>query len=349
MSRRLACGSLVELDQRRQPLPVCGSRVPGRRSSGAAVEQALGDFVERVQVLAEQEHRLGVDAFDGQEFVGRLADALRQHHELAERRDLGRVDVSAAASATDTVSADLEQVGRLPVDARSAWPTSVSDLLLGEHDAGVLLRPVDQRHDHVELDSCTGRRRRRRRLQAAHVAGQHLGAFLHLGERPACCRPSPATPTWRAAATASAPGRWRRPGSSRRAPAKNEYSARPIRPIRPRASSASRIRCCSPTGRCADHRQAGGERRGAAVGALQAGLGEVGDLGGHGRGDDRSAGRREAGGAGLGVERRGGSMSTSGRARSGGAIGRLPTSLGSKWSATATSPSNGSESAGALF
>jgi hypothetical protein len=64
--------------------------------------------------------------------------------------------------------------------ARSAWPTSVERLLLRDDDAGVLLGAVDQRHDRVDR---LLQRRRRRRLQAAHVGGEHLGALLHLGER----------------------------------------------------------------------------------------------------------------------------------------------------------------------
>ena len=54
-----------------------------------------------------------------------------------------------------------------------------------------------------------------------------------------------------------------------------------------RRAAPSRIRCCSATGRCADHRQAAASGAAPRVRALQAGLGEVGDLGGHGLGDDR--------------------------------------------------------------
>ena len=86
----LGAGLFELLQQRNQPLP--GLRVFGGRQAqfGVAIGQALGDFAERVQVFAEQEHRFGADAFHGQGFVGALADALRQHHQLAHRRQLGR-------------------------------------------------------------------------------------------------------------------------------------------------------------------------------------------------------------------------------------------------------------------
>ena len=89
----LRAGLFVHLQQRFELLARLRVLGAGQAQLGTAVEQALGDFLEGVQVLAEQEHGLGAHAFDRQEFVGRLADALRQHHQLAGGGDLGRVRV----------------------------------------------------------------------------------------------------------------------------------------------------------------------------------------------------------------------------------------------------------------
>ena len=85
----LVAGVFIDLDQGFElftRLCVLGGRQAQFR---AAVEQALGNFLEGVQVLAEQEHGLGAHAFGRLEFVGRLADTLRQHHQLACRRNFG--------------------------------------------------------------------------------------------------------------------------------------------------------------------------------------------------------------------------------------------------------------------
>jgi hypothetical protein len=71
---------------------------------GAAVEQGLGDQLEGVQVLAQQEHGLGAHALLRQEFVGALADALGQHHQLADRGDLAG-EAPICSFSEDTVSA----------------------------------------------------------------------------------------------------------------------------------------------------------------------------------------------------------------------------------------------------
>ena len=53
-----------------------------------AVEQALCDLAERIQVFAQQEHGLRADALHRHELVGGLADTLRQHHQLTGGGDL---------------------------------------------------------------------------------------------------------------------------------------------------------------------------------------------------------------------------------------------------------------------
>ena len=112
--------------------------------------------------------------------------------------------------------------------------------------------------------------------------------------------------------------------------AKNEYSARPIRPIRPRASSASRIRCCSATGRA----PISGRLATSGAAPLSAPCRRVSVKSAISEGTasemiDPLAGARPAV-PGSASNAAAASMSTSGRARSGGAIAGLPPWLGSK-------------------
>jgi hypothetical protein len=66
----------IHLDQRIQLL-TRGGILGGRQAQlGTAREQTLGDFLEGIQVLAQQKHGLGAHAFGGQELVGGLADTL---------------------------------------------------------------------------------------------------------------------------------------------------------------------------------------------------------------------------------------------------------------------------------
>jgi hypothetical protein len=106
---------LVLLEQLLQRSRTCGVLGAGQAQFGIAVEQAVGDLAEGVQVLAEQEHGLGTDAFHGQELVGALADALRQHHQLAHRRQLGRRGALLQLQRRHRLGR-FQQVGRLAVD-----------------------------------------------------------------------------------------------------------------------------------------------------------------------------------------------------------------------------------------
>ena len=114
----------------------------------------------------------------------------------------------------------FEQVGRLAVDVAQRGADLRQDLLLRQHGLGALFGALDQRHDLAELrsywlpDAAPARARRRRSSGRARVLRQVVGAFLHFGEGLRRCPPAPATPTWRAAATASATGRWPPPAAA---------------------------------------------------------------------------------------------------------------------------------------
>jgi hypothetical protein len=122
----------------------------GQALLGIALEQAARDFLEGVQVFAEQEHRVGAHAFDGKEFIGRLADALRQHHELAGGRDLGQGGVLLHLERSHGLG-HFEQVGRLAIDVAQRGTHLRQDLLLGQHGLGALVGALDQRRDLAEF------------------------------------------------------------------------------------------------------------------------------------------------------------------------------------------------------
>ena len=156
----------------------------------------------------------------------------------------------------------------------------------------------------VSSASCTLGRPRRRAvagLQAAHVARQHLGASFTSGK---ACGAADQRLRHRLGEALRLHQRLAGGGhlrASRCRPAQQRARApAPSRPIRPsaeqrRAGSAAARRPAA--GRSAAGRR---RRRRAGVGALQAGLGEVGDLGRHRLGDDRRCRRRRC--AGLGVD-----------------------------------------------
>ncbi|MNS51981.1 hypothetical protein D3C72_846830 [compost metagenome] len=152
-----------------------------------AVEQAAGGFLEGVQVLAQQEHGVGVHTLDREELVGRLADALRQHHELAGGRDLGQRGVLLHLQRRDGFR-HFEQRGRLLVDVAQGGTHLRQDLALGQHGLGAGVGAGDQRVDLVHLlvvlvaDGfqaqgviAVG--------QALHAAREVVGAVLHFDER----------------------------------------------------------------------------------------------------------------------------------------------------------------------
>jgi hypothetical protein len=146
----LRAGLLVQLQQCVQALAGLFVLGRGQAQLGAAIQHALGDFLERVQVLAQQEHGFRRHAFHGQELVGGFADPLGQHHQLAGGGDLGRGGVLLQLERGDRLG-DFQQVGRLAVDGAQCGAHLRQDLLLAHHGLGVLLGPLHQRNDLLHV------------------------------------------------------------------------------------------------------------------------------------------------------------------------------------------------------
>ena len=146
---------------------------------------------------------------------------------------------------------DFQQVGRLAVDGAQRGAHLRQDLLLAHHGRGVLFGALHQRHDLVDVRlqysaaPAAGAARRRRPSGRAPVAASDVGAFLHVGEGLRRCPPAPATPTWPAAATASATGRYPPPAARPCRPARTAKNGhRSPAPPAARASSVNRMRWC---------------------------------------------------------------------------------------------------------
>jgi len=102
---------LFELNkQRLQALANLRVARRGQTQLLTALQQALGQFLEGVEVFAQQEHRFRAHTLHGQELVGRLADALRQHHQLASGRNVGRWRVLLQLERRHGLG-DLQQIG----------------------------------------------------------------------------------------------------------------------------------------------------------------------------------------------------------------------------------------------
>ena len=151
----------------------------------AAIQQALGDLFEGVQVLSKQENRLGAHAFHGQELVGRLADALGQHHQLASRGDFGGGCVLLQFERRDSLG-DFQQVRRLAADRAQGSTDLRQRLLLGEHRSRVFLSAIDQR-DNLAHFGAVGVTQRGDLvvavLQSVHVGGQRRRTLFQFRER----------------------------------------------------------------------------------------------------------------------------------------------------------------------
>ena len=145
------------------------------------------DFLERIQVLAQQEHRFGAHAFHGLEFVGRFTDTLGQHHQLACSRDLGSGGVLLQLQGRNRFS-NFQQVRRLAVDGTQSVTHLGQNLLLPHHHACIALSALHHRSDRVQFRLVGLAEGRHAQLgisatQGADVARQHAGAFHHVRER----------------------------------------------------------------------------------------------------------------------------------------------------------------------
>ena len=129
----------------------CGSRVPGRRRSALPSSRPRRDLAEQVQVLAEWPHAALVAP----------PSAVRNSLALLPMRCVSiaswpTADSSAAAAPPCSLSADTVSVASSrSVDWRSMAFSGLPDpdqrLLLPQHDGGVLLGAVHQRHQRVQL------------------------------------------------------------------------------------------------------------------------------------------------------------------------------------------------------
>jgi hypothetical protein len=122
--------------------------------------------------------------FGSEELVGALADALREHHQLAHRRQFGRRRTALQLQRRNRFGG-FQQVRALAVDRAQGLSDLGQDLLLAHHERGVLLGAIHQGHQGIDLLLQRARHRRHvaiAGLQAAHVARQDTLALLHLGE-----------------------------------------------------------------------------------------------------------------------------------------------------------------------
>ena len=126
-------------------------------------------------------------AFHRQEFVGRFADALGQHHQLASRRDLGGWRVLLQLERRHGFG-NFQQVGRLTVDGSQSVTHLRQDFLLTHDHGSIALGTFHQRRDGIQLWLVGLAEGFNPQLgiptvEGAHVARQHAGALHHVRER----------------------------------------------------------------------------------------------------------------------------------------------------------------------
>jgi hypothetical protein len=239
----------VQRQQRLQALANLLVAGGGQAQLFAAVEQAFGDFLEGVQVLAQQKHRLGAHALHGQELVGRLADALRQHHQLTRGSDFGSRRVLLQLERGHGFG-DFQQVGRLAVDGAQAhrppgsapgcWASTTAAL----RSAASTLGSNSDSWGRIRGPSESMRQLGIARLQTAQVARQHV-ELSRTSAKPKGCPPGPGKRSWPSAATASGPDRWP-PPADRPSPSGSAKNRGAPSTTRPNASKDANMRwCCS--------------------------------------------------------------------------------------------------------
>jgi len=189
-----SCGSAHTASTGFQPLAdlrVLGVRTGATRT---AVEQTLAISLNEFKSLPSRK-RPRAHAFHRQEFVGRLADPLRQHHQLPRGRDFRRRRVLLQASAMEIVSR-FQQVGGLAVDGAQSLPTWVRIFCwlittLAFFSARSTIGTILSRSSAVRPERLQAHRFVAT-AQPTQGLGQRLGAFLHSGKAWRC-PPAPAT------------------------------------------------------------------------------------------------------------------------------------------------------------
>ena len=184
-TRLYAC-FLVHLDQGFQLLARCGVLGGRQTQLAAAGEQGFRNFLEGIQVFTQQENSLRAHALCGQKFVGRLADTLSQHHQLAYGRNLRRWRVLLQLQRGDCFS-HLQKVRRLAVNQAQRRTDLGQHLLLCQHRLGIFLSTFDQRNHLAQLRRVVFAQGVDAhfiitRLQSFDGLGQDTRAVGHIGE-----------------------------------------------------------------------------------------------------------------------------------------------------------------------
>ena len=182
----LRAGFVVLLDQCLQLLAYLRIARCGQAQFAAAVEQAFCNFLEGIQVLAQQEHGLRAHAIKRLKLVGRLADTLGQHHQLTSSSDFRRIRALLQLERGNSFSG-FQEVRRLTVD-RAQRPTHLGQcFLLTQNQARAFFCTLHHRADAADfwLQAIAERIHTQIRVpccQGAHAASQHARAVLNVAE-----------------------------------------------------------------------------------------------------------------------------------------------------------------------
>ncbi len=163
--------------------------MPGRRCCALPSSRPRVTSWKVFRSLPSRNTASGLTPSTVEELVGRLADALRQHHELAGGRDLEACVAFCCILSEATVSVISSSVGRLAVDVAQRGTHLRQDLALGQHGLGAGVGAG--RPSGVILSSSSSywlpTRSRLQRVvavgQALHAAREVVGAVRHFGER----------------------------------------------------------------------------------------------------------------------------------------------------------------------
>ena len=182
----LGAHALVAPEDRLELVARLGIARAGQALLRVALEQAARDLLEAVQVAAEQRHGRGTHAFDGVEFGRRLADALREHHQLSGRGDLRRAGALLQLERRHHLR-ELQQFVGLPVDVAQGGAHARQDVLLGQHRLGAAVGALGQGPDLLDLGVVGAAHALQVETAVAlrqplHAAREVVGTLAHLDE-----------------------------------------------------------------------------------------------------------------------------------------------------------------------